>query len=55
MSMLKVKSIPLLSPATLKQIWKHIAVPRTHIHILFILSTVSSTTEAQTVQIPSLN
>lgn len=55
MSMLKVKSILLLSPATLKQIWKHIAVPCTHIHTLFILSTVSSTTEAQTVQIPSLN
>lgn len=30
-------------------------MPRTHIHTLFILSTVSSATEAQTVQIPSLN
>lgn len=55
MSMLKVKSILLLSPVTLKQIWKHTAVPRTHIQTLFILSTVSSTTESQTVQIPSLN
>lgn len=55
MCMLKVKSILQLSPVILKQIWKHIAVPRIHIQTLFILSTVSSTTEAQTVQIPSLN
>lgn len=55
MSMLKVKSILLLSPGTPKQIWKHITVPRTHIQTIFILSTVSSTTEAQTLQIPSLN
>lgn len=55
MSMLKVKSMLLLSPVTLKQIWKHIAEPRTHFQTLFILLTASSPTEAQTVQIPSLN